>query len=190
MGKIGVFVRLILIVLRALWLKKNIYFLILIISLSVSLEIVSEIKDPITHPVLRGSNAEWNMLVGRLKSNRLCYSSGLHLCEEGFKMHWDNEPKYASKLWRPNKIKGVLTPRSPDPDLALSWRLKKITLLAWQVSMCFSSSHSDDMQVCSQWDTKKHKKTIKCFHAAVSVQTCDCELIKVVTGCSRHSKSH
>lgn len=155
MGKIGVFGRLILIVLRALWLKKNIYFLILIISLSVSLEIVSEIKDPITHPVLRGSNAEWNMLVGRLKSNRLCYSSGLHLCEEGFKMHWDNEPKHASKLWRPNKIKGVLTPRSPDPDLALSWRLKKITLLAWQVAMCFSSSHSDDMQVCSQWDTKK-----------------------------------
>lgn len=47
-----------LIVLRALWLKKNIYFLILIISLSVLLEIVSEIKDPITHPVLRGSNAE------------------------------------------------------------------------------------------------------------------------------------
>lgn len=137
-----------LIVLRALWLKKNIYFLILIISLSVLLEIVSEIKDPITHPVLRGSNAEWNMLVGRLKSNRLCYSSGLHLCE-GFKMHWDNEPKHASKLWRPNKIKGVLTPRSPDPDLALSWRLKKITLLAWQVAMCFSSSHSDDMQVCS-----------------------------------------
>lgn len=58
MGKIGVFGRLILIVLRALWLKKNIYFLILIISLSVLLEIVSEIKDPITHPVLRGSNAE------------------------------------------------------------------------------------------------------------------------------------
>lgn len=122
MGKIGVFGRLILIILRALWLKKEYIFLILIISLSVSLEgeIVSEIKDPITHPVLRGSNAEWNMPVGRLKSNRLCYSSGLHLCEEGFKMQWDNEPKHASKLWRPKKIKGVLTPRSPDPDLALS----------------------------------------------------------------------
>lgn len=40
--------------------KKEYIFLILIISLSVSLEgeIVSEIKDPITHPVLRGSNAE------------------------------------------------------------------------------------------------------------------------------------
>lgn len=158
--------------------KKEYIFLILIISLSVSLEgeIVSEIKDPITHPVLRGSNAEWNMLVGRLKSNRLCYSSGLHLCEEGFKMHWDNEPKHASKLWRPKKIKGV------QKDSTVNWPRPGIVMKTEKDnSPCVASCYV--FLILSFWwhagmQPVRHKKNTK-KQLNVSMLLCLCKPVIV-----------